>query len=71
MPSGSIPMRNPSGYRNHRHKAIRYPILAASEIAPAWLCLAEYEVLSSRATIHLHLAQMPTDASESSLPDNN
>jgi hypothetical protein len=32
-------------------------ILAASNIAPTYLCLVDYQVLSSRATIHFLLAK--------------
>jgi hypothetical protein len=38
-----------------------------------WLPSSQPEngYVSRRATIHFHLAQMPTNANESSLPDNN
>jgi hypothetical protein len=51
-------------------QAIRYRGIGSVKDRPTWLCLVDYQVLSSRATIHFHLAQMPTDANESSLPDN-
>jgi hypothetical protein len=66
LPSMDCPGREIIGTRQ---SAIA--ILAASNIAPTWLCLVDYQVLSSRATIHFHLPQMPTNTNESSSPDNN